>query len=212
MNAEAVQTNPHDAPYIPPSRWPTSFGVVAIVFGCFAFLGGIGGIVQSVFYGKGFMKGFMKASAGASSASKDAEEMMDGMFGAFEEMSLQMTISHSVLMVLGIMLAVGGILLLMRRRVASMTIQVWAVLKIIAGGFATYLNWQLMTRMMSGTFEKLAASSPSAGAVSPMETMGIMYKVIYAFQFLWLAALPIVFLIWLNRAPIRADLKEGAWK
>ncbi len=208
MNPEAIRPDP-EMPYIPPSRWPVTFGITSIVFGVIGLLSSLLQIAQYVMYSSGFMSKLM--TAGATGPNKESNEMVEEMFGSMAEMAPRMIASQSVLAVLALVLLVGGILLLMRRRVMTWVFQSWAVLKIIAAGFAVYLNWQMMMQMQSGMFAKISASGP-AGAASPMETVNVVYKVFYVLYFIWLAALPVFFLIWLNRDPIKDDLKDGVWK
>lgn len=208
MNPEVIRQDP-EMPYIPPSRWPVTFGITSIVFGVIGLLSSLLQIAQYVMYSSGFMSKIMTASA--TGPDKGANEMVEEMFGSMAEMAPRIIASQSVLAVLALVLLVGGILLLMRRRVANWTIQVWAVLKFIAAGFAVYLNWQMMTQMQSGMFAKISAGGP-AGAPSPMETVNVIYIVFYVIYFIWLAALPVFFLVWLNREPIKDDLKDGVWK
>ncbi len=208
MNSELAPDD-DEMPYIPPSRWPQTFGVIAIVFALFGMLVSLFRIFQFSIYSSGLMSGAMKS--GAIGGSKEANEMMGDRYGAMEKLAPKLLIADGLLMVVALVLLVGGVLLLMRRRIASRVIQSWAILKIVAGGFATYLGWQWMIAMQAGVIDEIAASSPS-GSPSSMNVFAIILQVGYFLYFLWLVTLPILFLIWLNREVIKDDLKEGVWK
>jgi|GEM_PF-731949 len=202
MNPEIPRASDDDL-YVPPSRWPSSFGVIAIVFGVFGLFSSLSKIVQYIMFGSGFMGTLYQTGGAGTPAEKEISEMVGDTFSAMEKAVPQLMICEIVLGVLALALMTGGILLLMRRRSASWLLQGWAVLKIIGGGFGAYLSWQMMGQIQAGIF---------AGATSPTQVIGIVYKVMFLFQLAWLAALPVVFLIWLNREAIRNDMAGSTWK
>lgn len=204
------ETDPYDSemPYIPPSRWPMTFGIVSIVFGVFGLLISLVKIAQTLMFGSGIMG---KVYGSGTAQSKELTEMTNGVFSAMEEAAPKILISEGALVVLALLLIAGGVLLLMRRRVATWVIQVWAFSKIIGGGFAAYLGWQVSMKIQQEMFAKMAAGS-STGVPPPTHYIEAMYTGLFIVKVVWLAALPIFFLVWLNREAIKDDLKDGVWK
>ncbi len=210
MNSEIPRPEP-EMPYIPTSRWPVTFGVIAIVFGVIGLFASLAKIAQYIMYSTGMMTNLISPKGSGSAMDKEMSEVTENIFSAMEKMAPKMIVVESVLAILAVILLVGGILLLMRRRAASLIIQSWAALKIVGGGLGAYMTWQMTSQMQSGMFAKISAGSPP-GSPSPMQYVDIMYKVLFILQLVWLAALPVVFLIWLNREIIKDDLKTGVWK
>jgi len=125
--------------------------------------------------------------------------------------------SAAIYGVAGALLLAGGILLLRRRRVASPVLKFWAVLKLAGGTYLVYQN-TILTKIQFAALFRPEISMPEVdGSNEILEdfdrimdtTSGIMQAVVWfgaVFGWLWLAALPVFLLIWLNRSRVKAEI------
>jgi len=115
----------------------------------------------------------------------------------------------------GALLLAGGILLLRRRRVASPVLKFWAVLKLVGGTYLVYQN-TILTKIQFAALFRPEISMPEVdGSNETLEDFdrimdfGIMQAALWfgaVFGWLWLAALPVFLLIWLNRRRVKAEI------
>jgi hypothetical protein len=132
-----METAPPPLAKPPAAVWPTSIGIIAIVFG-------IGGLFQgvmaplSLFLTRQQMETFVKQ--GADQARVDEY---------LAQLTSQSFISLGIFVVLGLILLTGGILLMKQRRIASPLLQTWGILKILAGGFVLFRMTSLTTKQMA---------------------------------------------------------------
>ena len=96
-------------------------------------------------------------------------------------------------------------MLLKRKPTASPVLKIWSVAKIIAGCYLTFANMSVSKLQMS-----IMTNSDVLGNEAEMITQFTSIGVIVGavFGLLWLAALPVFLLIWLNRARIREDIRS----
>ena len=193
---------PAAIPPRPLSRWPISFGVLAIVMGVLGLLYRLVTAFGQYNLSRANQQVFLK-SGGVDSYEKDIDEVVSVM----AEMAPARAIIDCVLVVLAVVLIVGGILLLLRRRSVHWILQTWAVLKLLFAVTASYLGFMVNREVMAGVFK-----SSSSGTVES----GLAVKIVQWFQFglssLWFAALPVIFLIWLNRQVVKDDMAGETWK
>lgn len=197
-----METLPPPLAKPPGAVWPKTLGIIALIFG-------IGGLLQgvlsplSLFITRQQMQTFVEQGAD--------QGQVDEYLAKLSQMSY---VTLAIYGSLAILLIAGGILLLKQRRIASMLLQTWAVLKILGGGF-------LMFRMMALTRLQMSiimapslktASKGSAGAAEMQminEITGYATWIGLGFGFLWLAILPIFFIIWFNRRKVVEQM--NAW-
>lgn len=164
------------------SAWPTVFGVISIVLGGGGVLGGIGGIVSTVFLGA-MTAAMMGASAGT--------------------IRVVNVLSSAVALVVASVLLAGGIGLTMRRRWGARTVLAWAVVKMVvtvpavaAGAWVQHLSFQHSMQQ---------AASQSPGAALPPGVGVAMAAVTVVFGLAWGWAWPVLCLVWLGRTRCRAE-------
>lgn len=188
-----------------PSSWPMVFGVVAVVFGLMGALGGLMNLVMSF-----FMTSFMDFSTMPSSQPPEVDEMMKEMQQGLEAWVVPMAVLHGLLAVLAVVLLIGGILLMNRRVRARPLLIFWSYAKIVVGVGAALVGYRINQGQMSAVMGNLPTAGGAPGGGPPMpqfeSLMSIFSGVAFFFGVLFTCALPVLFLIWLNREAIRADI------
>lgn len=177
-----------------PVKWPKILGIIALVLG-------ILGILQcalapiSLFFVDTQME--LAIDAGADEAA------IDDYLVQLKSVSIASSIGLGLVAVI---LLVGGILLLKRRPSAPLVLQTWAVLKILVGGYFSFRSLSLSRMQMEMMMEQGAGS----GGGREMEMIQkITDYAIYGgmiLGLLWLAALPVFFLIWFAREPVKQEI------
>ena len=202
--------NPGTEPGPPPSTWPTLFGILALVFGAFGCLGAVLGILGALT--TDFFNDFQAAAMSTESGDPEAQEMLERMQAEANRWKIPNLIISIALLGLGAVLIIGGIKLLQRSFSARKLLIPWAWAKIAVGTISSVvglLAQKSQTDAMMAEFNTAAGSS--GGAMPSMD--GIFTTIFGLFFFLgviWVCALPVIFLIWLNRDPIREDMRT--WK
>jgi len=191
----------------PPSRWPVIFGVIAIVFGLLGFLSSAFAILQSI----------TGAMFGEVGGSEEAEAMLAAMTESWERWAAASITMSAVLMMLGLLLLVAGILLVQRKAISRPLLLVWSYAKIVFGIGALVVQFQIQREQTSAIFAETNATigslPPSSAPTSMSQMDNIFSAVMGAFFFLgvlWVVALPVLLLVWLNRDLVKADI--GTWK
>jgi len=177
------------------SGWPTPIGIIAIVFGGAAALASVIGIFTN------------SAMSGLLSELGVDKDFMERHWAAA-------TLMPILAAVLGTLLLISGILLIMRRRVASSLMLVWAVAKIAFVIVQAPLNMamqkEMMPRMMEQQKKIIEASSKGSGQkIEAPDMSGIMdvaAGVGAVVGVVWGMALPVFLLIWFSRRKIREDM------
>ena len=187
---------PPIAPPVP--KWPKTLGIIAVVFGG-------AGLLQSltsplgIFLVRNQMNELTKQ--GADQAAID------------EYIATYTGFVHTSTATLGsvaVLLLVGGILLLRKRRISSPLLQGWSILKILVGGFFLFKTAALTRLQMSIMLE------PTLGAAGPGTDMQMIGQITswamwfgLGLGFIWLVALPVFFIAWFNRLRIKEEM--AAW-
>lgn len=192
------------------STWPTAFGVVSIVFGSFGLISGLFGIFGAMMMTNfGAFSNFNPPSGATGPEAEQIEKMMTGMtenMARWAGWQLGLTLA---LLGLAILLLVSGILLLNRRPVAAKLLIVWAYSKIVIGVGASLVAYQMQQGQMRMVQEMMASTASSAGGGVPASFGNLIaaFSIVgFFFGVLWMATLPVVNLIWLNREVIKADI------
>ena len=108
---------------------------------------------------------------------------------------------------LGMLLLIGSILLLLRKRVSRVLLLVWAGIKIcFAIGQAPAMS-ALQHEILPIQLKALAESKPETQAVlADASALEGMISVAMVVGVAWLCCFPVFHLIWLNRAKIRTEI------
>ncbi|MEE9128565.1 MAG: hypothetical protein V3T84_00995 [Phycisphaerales bacterium] len=194
MPRPTPMTPPTDAGAIPPkpSSWPMVIGVIAIVFGSLATLGGCFGLGSSLFIDQ-----FMSLMP----QGEDSE-----LTSAMQGLKPVMIISASLTMVLAIVLLIGGIGVLRCRAWGRSTCLTWAGLKMVLVVCNSVLSYVLQ----QAQFQAMAEDPNMAGSMpgflpALMQAMGAVGLVV---GLLWGWALPVFMLIWFSRRKIKAEVAQ----
>ncbi len=187
-------TPPTDGGAIPPkpASWPTVIGVIAIIFGSLATLGGCFGLVSSL-----FLDQFMSLVP-----QGEAEEMTSALDG----LKPALIISGALTMVLAIVVLIGGIGLLRRRAWGRSTCLTWAGLKIVLVVGNSVLSYIVQQSQFQAMAEDLNMAGSMPGFLPAlMQAMGVVGLVV---GLLWGWALPVFMLIWFSRRKIKAEIAQ----
>ena len=187
------------------SRWPITFGVLAIVFGIFGALYGAVQVTSTK-----MMESVYSELSAAPDSDEEMRKMYEAMMMSQEKWTSAVLLFNGILCILGLFLLFSGILLLLKKPIASPLLQTWAYGKIVASTGAIVvglLQQRGMANAMSFGFSSSMASSGSSSMASAYSTgITAVYGVFAIVGILWFAALPIVYLIWLNREIVKADI------
>ena len=195
MPPPTPMTPPTDVAAIPPkqSTWPMVIGIIAIILGSLAALGGCFGLVSSL-----FLDQFMSLVP-----QGEAEEMTSALDG----LKPALIISGALTMVLAIVLLIGGIGLLRRRAWGRSTCLTWAGLKmalVVGNSVLSYIVQQAQFQAMAED-PNMAGSMPGF-LPALMQALGVVGLVI---GLLWGWALPIFVLVWFSGSTIKAEIARG---
>lgn len=180
-------------------KWPIVIGILSLVFGTGAFLQQAFAAL-GIFIVRNQMQQF--ANQGADQAKIDEYLVM------YKSFAIQSSITLSLV---ALLLVLSGILLLKRRRITAILHQVWAVLKILAGGYFLFKS-QSMTRLqMSIMLDSPSMGAGKSGAQAAEMVGNITSAAMWvgaAFGFVFLALYPIFLIVWFNRAKVRTTLEQ----
>ncbi len=190
--------NPASPPPIDPistgPKWPTTIGIIGIVLG-------IAGILNVLLQLVGFM--FTKTQMNALVASGIAQEDVDAWLAKFLKVSY---ISMAIMTVLGIILLVGAIFLLKRKKKSVPLLKIWALGKIVAAFVITFLTRPISQEQIAMMTSSNDAFQGNGESFSKM--MDTIMGASFILGLVWLCALPIFFLIWFTRRKIKQDVED----
>lgn len=187
---------PHPAK-APGSVWPKTLGIISIVFG-------VGGLSQaligplSLLLTRQQMLAYVKMGV--------EQERVDDYLNRLSAITYPSSAAYGVL---GILLLSGGILLIKKRRIAPILLQVWAALKVITGGISIFSMMGLTKDQMSIMMDGMPRTSSNGGLEAMNQITNAATTVGLVFGFVWLCALPVFFLVWFNRRKIADQVR--AW-
>ncbi len=162
-----------------PSSWPMVIGIIAIVFGSLATLGGCMGLGSSAMFG-----------LFASALPEEQAEMMD----AAKTFAPLTMISAGLTMPIAIVLLIGGIGLTKRSPRSPKTCKIWAGLKmllVVYSSIVTFVSTQAKMEAMQRMLEE-DPNAPAAMVGFFGTLMAIIGPVIFVFAIVWGWALPIL--------------------
>ncbi len=197
MPPPTPMTPPTDAAAIPPkqSTWPTVIGIIAIIFGSLATLGGCMGLGWP-----------LVAGLFTSVMPEDQAEMMN----TTEPLMPLMMISGGLTMVIAIVLLIGGIGLTKRSPGSPKTCRIWAGLKLLLVVYTSILGYLVQQAQMEA-MQQMLEDDPNASAAMPGffgTMMDIIGPLTLVFGIIWGWALPIFMLIWFSRRKIKAEIAQ----
>lgn len=175
----------------PTSKWPTVIGSIAIVFAAGALLQSLAAPLGPLMI-RSQMEEFAKQGVDQGRIDEYLRQ-----FGTFTYTSA------AVLGAVAVLLLAGGILLIKRRRVSPLLLQVWAMLKIVAGGFFIFKQMAISRLQMEIIFDTASGVGGAQGAqvFGQITTYAMWFGL--AFGLLWIAAFPVFLIVWFNRQRIK---------
>lgn len=181
---------PAAVPPPPPRAWPMVIGIIAIILGALGALGGCVGMAVTP-----FLRVIEKVvPAGQAPQLEGLAELVPSML-----------ILAFAGLVIAVLLLIGGIGLVRRRRWGMTACLAWAVVKIIfvvAHNVFGYL-------VNVAQFEQIETMTGNAGGPPlPVEFFAGMGALGACFGIAWGWALPIFMLIWFTRRKIRDEVRE----
>lgn len=212
-------------PPAPRSNWPSTLGIVSLIFGILGFLTAASYLVNTLmmkFMGASMFSGSISTGSGdeqTEAIEQAMEEAMVSMMTEMEEIGKIKIIADGGLLILGIALFVGGILLMQRFRIAKPILLGFAYGKLIINSWSALLMQKIFDKVAGSMGavlnEQMAMIDPSSSAppfdmVKMYEIMGTVTMIIMA---VWGAILPIILIIWFNRQATKDDMEHGyGWK
>lgn len=178
--------------------WPSCLGGVAIAFGVLGVLGGLCGIVGAVFADA--IAGLISKSASAGGTAGPSTEEIFAAMSKYKSLNITQGV---VSIAVAALLLFGGIKLLQRRAQCRAILMNWAVLKFaisISGLWIAYLAQAAQAQIMPQIMPQVAVRSVA----------GAMMFAMLGLWFLWLIALPVFTVTWMNRARIRSEMSQWA--
>ncbi|NOX99374.1 MAG: hypothetical protein GXP30_06545 [Verrucomicrobia bacterium] len=196
---ESEQSGVSRNPAVKQTSWPKTLGIVAMIFGVLGCMNSLMTIL-----GGCFPEFFAKIS-----------QLPTGFYHKWQPFLL---ISGFGILFLGGLLFFGGLFLTLRKRSASMMLNLWAVLKVVLGLVSAYFGYQmqqeqipLMLKAQKETMESAGAAA-AAGAEDMMGMISSITEIAstvgMVLGLLWLMVLPAVMLIWFIRPKIRREMAE----
>lgn len=170
-----------------PANWPSVIGIIAIVLGSCASVGGLFTACSVLFYD------VIAKIVPDPSTLQVARDWASWTVGSGVVSSL-----------LAIVLLVGGIQLLRRRPQAVLTLRIWAVLKVILAVVSSVMGVIIQQQQAEITAAQLAKAGPGmpfgSGWINAFAMVGML------FSCLWLLALPAFLLVWFQLRSVKADI------
>lgn len=178
-----------------PVKWPKILGIISLVLG-------ILGILQCALSPLSLL--FVDNQMEFARQTDGNDEVIAEYMAQLKSVALS---SGIALGVVAIILLVGGILLLRKRPSAPLVLQLWAVLKILVGGYFSFRSLSL-TRLQMEIMMGQDMGPMTGGREMEMIQRVTDYAVYggMIFGLLWLAALPVFFLIWFAREPVKTEM------
>lgn len=182
---------------LPPPRpvWPMVIGIIAIVFGSLAALGGAWGVLGIALMG--WLPSVMpKPPAG----QPDPTQFMTAIL-AWQPWLIAVSVAT---LLIAIWLLTGGIMLIKRRAAARMALISWAIAKMALVLASVAVNYHVQQAQFAAMQQ---AGGPMSGMAAIMSAVGV---VSIALGVIWGWILPVFMLIWFARPRIARQVR--AWR
>lgn len=176
-----------------PSRWPKAIGISGIVIGALLLITAVMRPVN-VITQKMQISIVMKGDA-------DAEEF----FGRLLNTQIFLGV---VFAVIALLLILGSILLLKRKKIAPVLLRVWAVCYLLFGIFAVWKALPLVEEQMlySAKLAVVGEDTPPMDMEVFSSAMGIAAKVMTGLSLVWVLALTVFVLLWFQKRKVRDEV------
>jgi hypothetical protein len=179
------------------SAWPIVIGTLSIVFGAGGFLAyGCFGTLGMA------MLSFLQSWFEDLAETNPQFEVQAAQFAAMSGYTLPLLIQNAIAGVLGVLLLIGGIGVVSRRRYGVTTSLVWCILKVLYVFPAAWIGYTMSMAQFEAMEEAAVQQGVSNLGFGMLSTMGWVGSVI---QLLWLLVWPVFMLIWFLRPKIRAE-------
>jgi hypothetical protein len=184
-----------------PTSWPMVIGIILIVVASLGLLSnGCGGVANL------FMPAIMSRMQQQSGQSDPIVQVQMDIIHKYIGWNIANAL---VMVVLGIILLVGGISMVKRKRSGVSMSVVWAVARIIWAIPASYVG-SLVFNDTVEAMRKAAEQNPNAqqpppgmfGLMQSFGAVGVVIGVVFA------CAIPVFVLVWLNRPAIKAETAQ----
>jgi uncharacterized membrane protein HdeD (DUF308 family) len=177
------------------SSWPTVIGIISIVLGSLAALGGVYQAIAP------FLMSF------ASSIVPENDEQAGVMFEAMAKWRFPLLGVGLVALVLGVMLIISGARMVGRHFDASGLHKKWAISKIIYSLIAVAITSMAQMQQMEMIMEQQsqAAGGPGAEFVKTAMLVGMVVGLFIGIA--WQCAYPIFILIWFSRQKVKNEMQ-----
>lgn len=190
MTDNMPNTPPPVSPVSTGPKWPVAIGIIGIVFG-------VGGIFNGLFQLVSLP--MTKAQMATLVVDDEGQARLDKWASDLGALAIPSSI---VMTLLGIILLIGAILLLKRKKPSVPMLKVWSIGKIIAGITFAILMRPIMKEQMAMTMP----AGGGSGADSINNMVGIMMDVSFYLGFVWLCAFPVFLFIWFSRRKVKEDI------
>lgn len=192
---EAATPPPIDPSQIPhqPARWPKTIAIIAITLGTLGVLQSASGPIILIFL-EGYLEDLMNQGGDPEQVATYLSEI--------KSLSVYSSIGMGAV---AVPLLVGGILLLKKRKSAPLVLQIWSVLKILVGGYFTFRNASLSRLQMDITIDPKSFGSGRTAEILQM-VLSITNYAALILGILWIAALPVFFLIWFLKENVKSEI------
>lgn len=173
----------------PPESWPTVIGVLSIIFGALGVLGNACSIVTTLFLG----------SFAGMVPEEDAAELEAQLAQGVPYPGLTAGVAAGEF-VISILLLVGGILLLMRKRQGVPLLKAFAWLDLLMNTLGVVLSYFTMQAQMQAAQNDPNMQQMLPGPAAMMQGMGSVMLVLgWLFSAVW----PVFLIVWFSRQRIR---------
>ena len=170
-----------------PKSWPLIIGVIAIVFGSFAALGGCGNIVSTLFF-TDLMGELMEGTPQGAIVLEQLETYKPLIVGL-----------GVAVMVLALWLLVAGIGMIRRARWSVPAALTWSIAKMILVVANGVISYQMQQAQM-----KAFADVPDAMDMQPFGPGMNAFFILLSIAWGW--ALPVFVLVWFSRPAVRQEV------
>ena len=178
-------------------KWAKVLGIFAAVLGALGFLGGLFRPVGA-FLQKAQLENLV------SIKQADADEVSDFL----SEWISSQTIAGVTMAVIALLLLVGGVLLIKRRKISATILRVWALAYLVLGAYFTIKTMPLQEHLMKLLMAPALGSGGGSEADIVEKSMEIGAKMGVGIGLLWILICSLFVLIWFSRRRIRDEVKS----
>lgn len=177
----------------PESTWPKVIGIISIVLGGLGMLGGFWQVVTPF---------FMKA---IGDFLKKFDPSATDPFAGMHDWKYILAAVGVATFLIAVMLLIGGVQLLSRKRTSVAILKRWAIAKMIFSVIAIVVNFMLQMGQIQTTMQQASATAAGSDTVVKTAVMvGMVIGVLFGLAWAW--AYPIFILFWFNKKNIQQEI------